>query len=207
MDEQNRAEPADFPGGVRMTSPMLKAMTHPLRRRIIDLMSEDVPRRAVDLAELLDTPANTVSFHLRQLAKAGFIREAPEMAHDKRDRMWVATGSGFGVPTPENPIDAEGEATMRALIDQERLDLHDMISRILAWAPEWSSGRDPEPRAELNTGVLELTREESRQLSQEVHDVFQRYRRKAGQPSEEPRLLWRIAMIMADDTLPRHPAP
>ena len=52
---------------IRMTSPMLKAMTHPLRRRIVNVMAPDVPMRAADLARKLGEPANSVSFHLRTL--------------------------------------------------------------------------------------------------------------------------------------------
>src|SRR5215207_823011 len=44
--------------------------------------------RAADLARELGLPANQMSFHLRQLAKYGLVVEAPEAAHDRRDRVW-----------------------------------------------------------------------------------------------------------------------
>lgn len=45
--------------------------------------------RAADIAEALGIAASTASFHLRVLADAGLIEEAPEHARDRRDRVWV----------------------------------------------------------------------------------------------------------------------
>ena len=58
-------------GSVALTSPMLKAMSHPVRRRLLSLMERVAPARATDLAEPLGLPVNQVSFHLRSLARAG----------------------------------------------------------------------------------------------------------------------------------------
>src|SRR5687768_6358912 len=43
---------------------------------------------ATGLAAAVGEPVNKVSFHLRLLAKYGFIEEAPELARDGRDRWW-----------------------------------------------------------------------------------------------------------------------
>ncbi|MGA8045993.1 MAG: helix-turn-helix domain-containing protein [Dermatophilaceae bacterium] len=187
---------------VRLSSPMLKAMSHPLRRRILELMHEDVPRRAADLAELLDEPANSVSFHLRQLARSGLIVEAPEHARDRRDRVWMAAGSGYVVPTPAEPIGPEDELVLRAFMDQEALDLHDVIARVTAWVPDWSSGREKRPRAMIQTGLLELTDEDVHWLSGRLGELMEQATERSQRPVEEPRRLWRMVGILADDSLP-----
>src|SRR5699024_11975455 len=43
----------------------------------------------------LGVPANSVSYHLRILAKGGAIVEAPEAARDKRDRVWKLAQLSF----------------------------------------------------------------------------------------------------------------
>ncbi|AXH96307.1 winged helix-turn-helix domain-containing protein [Ornithinimicrobium avium] len=197
--------PRSGAGPLQLTSPMLKAMSHPLRRRILELMHEDVPRRAADLAELLDTPANSVSFHLRQLARAGLIVEAPEHARDRRDRVWVAAGHGYVVPTPQARVGPEDELVLRSFLDQEALDLHDLIARLTAWIPHWSSGREQVPRATLQTALLELTQEDVTWLSEAIGELMDTAIQRSRQPTDEPRTLWRMVGILADDTLP--PAP
>ncbi|SOC56827.1 winged helix-turn-helix domain-containing protein [Ornithinimicrobium cerasi] len=193
---------SEDPRTVRLTSPMLKAVSHPLRRRILELMHEDVPRRAADLAELVGAPANSVSFHLRQLAGAGLIVEAPEHARDRRDRVWMAAGSGYTIPTPPTPASPEDELVLRSFMDQEALDLHDLVARVTAWAPDWGSGRDTTPRAAIQTGLVELTQEDVRWLSDTLQEVMSQAVERSRRPAEEPRRLWRLVAILADDSLP-----
>ena len=75
----------------------LRALAHPVRQRILMQLSVLEHARAADLAEAIGQPANSVSFHLRVLAKAGMIVEAPEHARDKRDRVWTNVDQSYRV--------------------------------------------------------------------------------------------------------------
>src|SRR6478735_12597025 len=70
---------------------ILRAISHPVRNRILTELTASGSMRAADLARELDIPANQASFHLRQLAKYGLVEEDPEAARDKRDRVWRPT--------------------------------------------------------------------------------------------------------------------
>lgn len=188
---------------VPMTSPMLKALTHPLRRRIVRVMGSGEPMRATDLADRLGVPANSVSFHLRQLAGAGMIRESPELARDRRDRVWVLAGSSFGLDYPETPVSPEDEAAIRAFVDQEGLDLQDLVRRVLTWAPEWGAGRDPVPRAQLLSTTLELTAEEMEAVGEEVREVLARARTRSRAESSGEREVWQVVFLTAEEGLGR----
>lgn len=192
-----------------MTSPMLKAMTHPLRRRIISTMRPDTPMRAADLAKRLSEPANSVSFHLRKLAEAGMIIEAPEHARDKRDRVWVAAGVGYGVPQPGTLRSENEELLLRAYLDQAGVDLQDLVRRALEWAVEWSSGRDDVRRAELNIGTITLSREEALEMAEELNAVIARARRRLREmePREgQQRQDWEFMTVVSEADLSRKPA-
>jgi len=84
IDEQ---QPPDV---VRTTSARLKVYAHPTRRDMLTLFRRRDRLRAADIAEALGVAASTASFHLRVLADAGLIEEAPEHSRDRRDRVWVA---------------------------------------------------------------------------------------------------------------------
>lgn len=69
-------------------------MSHPLRLEIMERVGRRGTARAADIAADLGVPANSVSYHLRILARGGVIEEAPEAARDRRDRVWrLAQGS------------------------------------------------------------------------------------------------------------------
>lgn len=193
---------------VRMTSPMLKAMTHPLRRRIVSLMRHDQPMRAVDLARQLDVPANSVSFHLRTLAEAGMIVEAPEHARDRRDRVWVAAGDGFSVPDP-GTLSEEDEPALRAYLDQAGIDLQELVRNAMVWAVEWSSGRDEVQRAALSLGTLRATRDEIYEFVEELEAAIRTMRQRLHETEPEAgqvRQDWDFLTVVAEADLGRAPS-
>jgi len=79
------------------TQEQLRALAHPLRLDIVERVGRHGTARAADIAADLSVPANSVSYHLRILARGGVIEEAPEAARDRRDRVWKLTQSSFHV--------------------------------------------------------------------------------------------------------------
>ena len=74
------------------------AVTHPLRMRLLGELSRRGTARVVDLANAVGEPANSVSFHLRQLAKFGLIEVNPERSENGRERWWRMTSDrGFEI--------------------------------------------------------------------------------------------------------------
>ncbi|WP_457031648.1 ArsR/SmtB family transcription factor [Kitasatospora sp. P5_F3] len=66
----------------------LKALTHPLRIRLLGLLRQDGPATASELAARTGESSASTSYHLRVLAKYAFVAEA---AHrDGRERRWQA---------------------------------------------------------------------------------------------------------------------
>lgn len=61
----------DNPATVTDTN-RLKALSHPTRLRILTVMSDTEPVTVGQIAEQLGESAGTVSYHLKQLEKAGF---------------------------------------------------------------------------------------------------------------------------------------
>lgn len=70
----------------------MRAMAHPLRLRIVGSLRIDGPATASVLARRLDTDSGQTSHHLRQLARAGFVEDAPDLGKGPRgrERWWRA---------------------------------------------------------------------------------------------------------------------
>ena len=90
----------------------MRALAHPVRVALLELLTRDGPMTATEAGEALgESPANT-SFHLRTLAKFGFVEEAP--GGTGRQRPWQRVGLG-------NSFEVEGDeataAAARSLAD------------------------------------------------------------------------------------------
>lgn len=112
----------------------LRAMAHPLRMRLGQLLSARGPMTATQLSELVnESPANC-SFHLRKMAAWGFIEEA-QGGHG-RERLWRDRPGGWGVD-PED-LGGAGRAAHRAYRAVRR--------QHLAWEEEqWEDRKDDFP--------------------------------------------------------------
>lgn len=113
---------------VRVADPRaLHALAHPTRVALLDHLLATGARTASQCAEAVGESASSCSWHMRQLARFGFVARAEST--DGRERPWRATATGFGYePGRAGPGDerlehavlatqlrAEEEALMRHL--------------------------------------------------------------------------------------------
>lgn len=86
---------------VRVTDPRaLHALAHPTRVALLDHLMATGARTASQCAEAVGESASTCSWHMRQLARFGFV-ERVESA-DGRERPWRATATGFAYDLGES---------------------------------------------------------------------------------------------------------
>lgn len=181
-----------------MTSAMLKAYSHPLRRQILRLISRREFLRAADIATELDVPANSASFHLRALAEAGLIEEAPDKARDRRDRVWTGRKGALNLGGPENPVadEALGVAVVSALVE----DHQDLVRRVVAWTPEYVSGRTAEVHAAFTQRTIRLTEAEFEAVMGTINDALSAAD-DAHDDADPDGRYWQIDLVAADDTV------
>src|SRR5579862_8518083 len=80
----------------------IRALAHPLRLDLLELLSATGPATAAHCGRVLGQSQASCSFHLRQLAKYGFVEEAVP-GKDKRERRWQ-------VPEPRPVLRVRGAA-------------------------------------------------------------------------------------------------
>lgn len=192
MSKEERVDP------VWMTTAMLKAYAHPLRRQMIRLFERREHLRAADIATELGVPANSASFHLRVLADAGFIEPSPERGRDRRDRVWTVRNIALNLGGPENPVPDEhlGGAMIRLLAEEHT----DMLRRVVEWTPEYVNGRDADVHAAFTRRAVRLTVDEFRAALNRVHAVFDEAD-EAHDDSDPEGRVWQIDLLAADDRI------
>ncbi len=149
---------------------VLRAISHPVRNRILHELYAVGTARAADLASDLGIPANQASFHLRQLAKYGLIEPAPEAARDGRDRVWRPVdpdGADLDLGAIEK---TPGGKAASAVFRRTQADFaHAAVDR--AFGDRRAKGAFS---SVIETSVR-LTREEAAELSRELDAVLHRW--------------------------------
>ncbi|MEN3122497.1 helix-turn-helix domain-containing protein [Janibacter sp. LM] len=88
----------------------LKALSHPVRLRLLGMLRTLGPATASQVARRLGLNSGATSYHLRQLAEHGFIEEAPELG-TRRDRWWRASALSTSVRDEDVTTDEGRDAT------------------------------------------------------------------------------------------------
>ncbi|MFI5622658.1 ArsR/SmtB family transcription factor [Nocardioides sp. NPDC051685] len=146
----------------------LKALTHPVRVRMLGILRIDGPATATTLAARLGINSGATSYHLRQLAQHGFI-EDDESRGNARERWWKAVHQMTVTGDSDVPETAEGQEALGAYLQtvvtiytqqlQKALEERELIAK------EWREVFN------LNDRVVRLTPSQARRLQEQVNEV------------------------------------
>jgi DNA-binding transcriptional ArsR family regulator len=111
-------------------SRVLAATSHPLRRRLMDVLRVHGPATATMLAGQTEQAVANVSHHLKVLAEAKLIVEVPERARNKRERWWTLVSRSLRWTDSDFADDPVAQAVANAATSIN-LDRH--VSLVRAW--------------------------------------------------------------------------
>lgn len=150
-------------------SKVLAAMSHPLRRRLLDVLRVDGPSTASMLAEKTGQAVGNVSHHLKMLAASELVEEAPELARDRRERWWRKAGytvSWSPSDFPDDPVAAAAES----------LTLERQVSMARQWFAERESYPEEWHRAAFTSDSwARMSVAEMAELEEKILDLVNRY--------------------------------
>jgi hypothetical protein len=158
----------ELPG--RVTDPLaLRALSHPLRWKLIELLRLEESATATRCADLTGESVASCSYHLGILAKYGFVE--PADPGPGREKPWRVAVRQLSVSTegldPETALTAE--TVKEIYLDHELGRMKEAYRR---------GDREPEPWRGL-TGTRSrnayLTPEEFTRIRDEIHAVIERY--------------------------------
>ena len=95
----------------------MRALSHPVRIALIEMLSLEGPMTATEVGERIGESPTTCSFHLRQLAKYGFVEEAG--GGKGRARPWRMASLAISIRGHDDP-EAELAADVLAGMFRER---------------------------------------------------------------------------------------
>ncbi|NUP54039.1 MAG: helix-turn-helix transcriptional regulator [Catenulispora sp.] len=182
--------------GPRTDPKALRALAHPLRWKLIDILSREETATATRCAELTGESVANCSYHLNTLAKYGYI--AAVEGGPGRERPWRMTsydqslsGAGHGLAGQ-----LASEAATGVFLDHE-----------LERAKEWTrrASREPEQWRQAATIAgtsVPVTAEEFAELTRELWEVAQRFRHRVADRSTIPDGAREVRLFIAATVAP-----
>jgi DNA-binding transcriptional ArsR family regulator len=117
--------PATLPQREVTDARSLRALTHPVRIALIEALTLGGAMTATEVGERIGESPTTCSFHLRQLAKYGFVAEAG--GGKGRARPWRMTSIGMSfASTHEDPQSEIASGLLLRLIREREFDRYRM---------------------------------------------------------------------------------
>jgi DNA-binding transcriptional ArsR family regulator len=151
----------------------IAAMAHPVRRRLLDLLSAYGPATVGTLAEQTELRVGSVSHHLKMLARTGLIEEASELARDRRESWWRIVRASWSWSVVDFDDDPAGRVVAEAA---EREQLRGCVESVQAWFDERTDyDRAWREAAFSNTSRLNVTVEEFAELGRRIGDLMQEF--------------------------------
>lgn len=149
----------------------IRALAHPTRLALLEILAGEGEATATRCAELSGQSVASCSFHLRSLAKHGFIEA---VAGSGREKPWRLTS-----PTQRLAGDRQDPAGRAAAQAFDEFFLGHEFGRLRAW---WSrraqadEADQPWHKASLMTGATAwLTLAEMAAIEAELHELVQRH--------------------------------
>jgi hypothetical protein len=157
----------------------LRALAHPLRWKLMDIVGREGTATATRCAELTGESVASCAYHLGMLGKYGYLEQVPGNGREKPWRV-IDHFQDLSAPGPGIEDKLAAEAAGDAFLEHE-------FDRLRSW---WRL-RDNEPedwrKATGLGGVTTwVTVEELQQMHDELWSVLQRYTDRSDNPSLRP---------------------
>ncbi|PFG36250.1 helix-turn-helix protein [Flavimobilis soli] len=157
----------------------LRAVTHPLRMRILGTLRLEGPATASELARALGESSGSTSYHLRQLERYGYVvDDVPDGDDDRpasrRERRWRAAHQQTELPAELWSGEGGREAHAQLAARQTEHLRRGIAARIETTDPA-------DPAYEHSDYLVHLDREGAQAMLAELREVVLRYTGRGGE--------------------------
>lgn len=158
----------------------LRALTHPVRLALLEALTLEGPLTATEAAELIAESPTTCSFHLRQLAKYGFIEEAGGGPGRRRPWKLAHVGMRFSDLHDDPETTVAARALEQMLAERSRGRMQQFLDTKADYPREWQDA--PE---NIET-ILFVTPDELRDVTAKLCAIFDPFVARLIEPDSRP---------------------
>lgn len=171
----------DPPTDPQHESMRLRALAHPLRWKLIDLVAREGSVTATRCAEVLGESVASCWYHLGILGKYGYLEAVPGTSG--REKPWRATaalGKDLSGRTDDAETQAAGLAAASAFIDHEAARAKERIRSLEAEPEQWRATNA------LGSVSVFVTVEELAEVKAELLKILHRYADRTADVASRP---------------------
>jgi hypothetical protein len=168
-------------GPRELTDPKtLRALTHPVRLALLEVLTLEGPLTATAAGELIGESSTTCSFHFRQLAKYGFVEEAGHGPGRQRPWKLAHIGLRFSDVTEDPEMAIAAKTLERMMLDRAFARQQNFYDTRASFPTEWQEGSG------AYETILRVTVDELKEVEQAFLAIFDRFRGRLADPSQSP---------------------
>jgi DNA-binding transcriptional ArsR family regulator len=162
-----------FTDSPRLSSPeALRALGHPTRLRILAHLQLRGDATATECADAVGESPSACSYHLRALARQGFVEQVPSA--DGRERRWHARVVSLDFDASaeaDDELRAASTVARAALLELSDENVRAYLTHEHSFPPAWR-----EAASFLQTTIT-VTPAELEQIARQIQELFATYRR------------------------------
>jgi hypothetical protein len=174
----------------------LRALAHPLRWKLIDLLDSEGTATATRCAEVLGESVASCSYHLGILGKYGYIEHVPGQVG--KEKPWRTADRSQDLLPPG--LDAEGtlaaEAAMEAFLDHELARIKERARRHDLEPEEWVQA------SRVAGATTWMTAAELHEISDQLMRLVVMHEERAENPAARPPGAREVRLFVAATVAP-----
>jgi DNA-binding transcriptional ArsR family regulator len=166
----------------------LRALAHPARLTILELLHAEGNANATECARELDSSPQAASYHLRALAKWGFVERLD--SDDGRETRWTLAARAITFehePTDTPEFRSAARLLGRRVLERDERYVAEYLEAEGEFPAAWQKA------ATFSTGSVYVTAEELEQFAREARALLHRYERP--EPAERPEGSRRVHVL------------
>lgn len=177
----------------------LRALAHPLRWKLIDLLDSEESATATRCSEVLGDSVASCSYHLGILAKYGYVERV--LGQPGRDKPWRLTDRRQPLSSDGTSLEHElaAEAAIDAFLDHEFARAKDRLGRRDHEPAEWRDASG------ILGSTVYVTADELREITDQLKQIALRYSDRHEDPVLRPEGA-RLARVFAMTSVEPRPS-